>query len=83
MYFPFDLNSPFLTTSRPRVVVVSDTQYQEYQQERAEKELLVLTSKKNRLEAALADLDNEIKQIQTDYNLLPEANEPTTATSSQ
>ena len=83
MYFPFELNSPFLTTSRPRVVVVSDTQYKEYQQERAEKELLVLTSKKTRYEAAIAELDSEIKQIQTDHNLLPEANEPTTATSSQ
>ena len=83
MYFPFELNSPFLTTSRPRVVVVSDTQYKEYQQERAEKELLVLTSKKNRYKAAIAELDSEIKQIQTDHNLLPEANEPTTATSSQ
>ena len=81
MYFPFELNSPFLTTSRPRVVVVSDTQYKEYQQERAEKELLVLTSKKNRYEAAIAELDSEIKQIQTDHNLLPEANEPTTTSS--
>ena len=81
MYFPFELNSPFLTTSRPRVVVVSDTQYKEYQQERAEKELLVLTSKKNRYESAIAELDSEIKQIQTDYNLLPEANEPTTTSS--
>ena len=75
MYFPFELNSPFLTTSRPRVVVVSDTQYKEYQQERAEKELLVLTSKKNRYEAAIADLDNEIKEIQTAHGLLPPSTE--------
>ena len=78
MYFPFELNSPFLTTSRPRVVVVSDTQYKEYQQDRAEKELLVLTSKKNRYESAIAELDSEIKQIQTDYNLLPKATEEST-----
>ena len=81
MYFPFELNSPFLTTSRPRLVVVSDSQYKEYQKERAEKELLVLTSKKNRYEAALAELDSEIKQIQTEHNLLPAANEPATTTS--
>ena len=80
MYFPFELNSPFLTTSRPRLVVVSDSQYKEYQKERAEKELLVLTSKKNRYEAAIAELDSEIKQIQTEHNLLPAANDTTTTT---
>ena len=49
--------------------------YKKYQAELAEKELLVLTSKKNRLEAALADLDNEIKEIQTTHNLLPATTE--------
>ena len=73
-YFPFELTSRFLQPT-PRVVVVSDTEYKKYQAELAEKEVLVLTSKKNRLQAALADLDNEIKEIQTTHNLLPEATE--------
>ncbi len=73
-YFPFELTSRFLQPT-PRVVVLSDTEYKKYQAELAEKELLVLTSKKNRLEAALADLDNEIKEIQTTHNLLPSTTE--------
>ena len=73
-YFPFELTSRFLQPA-PRVVVLSDTDYKKYQAELAEKELLVLTSKKNRLEAALADLDNEIKEIQTTHNLLPATTE--------
>ena len=73
-YFPFELTSRFLQPT-PRVVVLSDTEYKKYQAELAEKELLVLTSKKNRLEAALADLDNEIKEIQTTHNLLPATTE--------
>ena len=79
--FLFDLNSPFLAPQRPRVVVISDSDYKKYQQEQAEKELLVLTSKKNRLESAIAELDDEIKQIQTAHNLLPEANDTSTAAS--
>ena len=81
-YFPFELTSRFLQPTT-RVVVVSDSDYRDYQAKQAEKELLVLTSKKNRYETAIADLDNEIKQIQTAYNLLPEANDTTTATDSQ
>ena len=72
--FPFELTSRFLQPT-PRVVVVSDSDYKKYQAELAEKEVLVLTSKKNRLEAALADLDNEIKEIQTTHNLLPATTE--------
>ena len=79
-YFPFELTSRVLQPT-PRVVVVSDSDYKKYQAELAEKELLVLTSKKNRLESAIAELDDEIKQIQTAHNLLPEANETTTAAS--
>ena len=50
-YFPFELTSRFLQPT-PRVVVLSDSDYKKYQAEQAEKELLVLPSKKNRLEAA-------------------------------
>ena len=75
--FPFELTSRFLQPT-PRVVVVSDSDYKKYQAELAEKEVLVLTSKKNRYEAAIADLDTEIKQIQTTHNLLPEATEEST-----
>ena len=73
-YFPFELTSRFLQPT-PRVVVVSDSDYKKYQAELAEKEVLVLTSKKNRLQAALADIDNEIKEIQTTHNLLPATTE--------
>ena len=72
--FPFELTSRFLQPT-PRVVVVSDSDYKKYQAELAEKEVLVLTSKKNRLQAALADIDNEIKEIQTTHNLLPATTE--------
>ena len=73
-YFPFELTSRFLQPA-PRVVVLSDSDYKKYQAEQAEKELLVLTSKKNRYEAAIADLDNEIKEIQTAHGLLPASTE--------
>ena len=73
-YFPFELTSRFLQPT-PRVVVLSDSDYKKYQAEQAEKELLVLTSKKNRLEAALAELNGEITQIQTAHGLLPESTE--------
>ena len=73
-YFPFELTSRFLQPTT-RVVVVSDSDYKEYQAKQAEKELLVLTSKKNRYETAIADIDNEIKEIQTAHGLLPPSTE--------
>ena len=73
-YFPFELTSRFLQPA-PRVVVLSDSDYKKYQAEQASKEVLVLTSKKNRLQAALADIENEIKEISTAHNLLPATTE--------
>ena len=75
-YFPFELTSRFLQPT-PRVVVVSDSDYKKYQQEQASKELLILESKKNRYETAIAELDEEIKQIQTTAGLLPAVEEAT------
>ena len=67
--FTYPLNSPL---SRTNVYVVSDSDYKEFQQKRAEQEITVLESKRNRLEAAIADIDAEIKNIKDTHKLLPD-----------
>ena len=67
-YFPFELTSRFLQPT-PRVVVVSDSDYKAYQQEQAAKEILVLQSRLNRYKTAIADLENEIKDLQSAHSL--------------
>ena len=68
---PFDLFSPFLSHQSTRVVVVSDTEYKQYLQDRATQELTVLESKRNRYLAAVADIDKAIETTKTNAGLLP------------
>ncbi len=76
---PFDLFSPFLSHQSTRVVVVSDTEYKQYLQDRAEQELTVLESKRNRYLAAVADIDKAIETTKTNAGLLPATTEEVTA----
>ena len=64
----YPLNSPI-----SRVVVIPDSEYQAYQKNRAEQEILVLENKKNRYTAVIADIESEIAKIKETYGILPEA----------
>ena len=62
-----------------RVVVISDTQYQEYIKEQAQREILVLENKLNRHKTAIQDLEQTIAKIKDNAGLLPAAEETSTA----
>ena len=68
-YFPFELTSRYLQPTS-RVVVVSDSDYKAYQASQAAKEVLVLQSRLNRYKTAIADLEKEIKDLQSAHSLL-------------
>ena len=70
MFSTFDLFFPPVY-QQPRVVVLSDTDYKQYQKEKAQQELLVLESKRNRLASALEAYDNDIKELCTTYQIEP------------
>ena len=75
-FFPFELTSRFLEQPLPRVVVLADSDFKAYQANQAAKQILVLQSRLNRYKTAAADLENEIKDLQSAHDLLPEG-EPT------
>ena len=77
MYSLFD--SFFYPPARPPVVVISDSEYKEYQRARAEKEVLVLESKLNRYQTAIDEVKVQIEQLQKNYALLPEPKEEAAA----
>ena len=72
----FDLMPPWSYPTTTRVVVVPDSEYQAYQRNRAEQEILVLENKRNRYKAAIADIEGEIEKIKEVHGILP-ASEPT------
>ena len=72
---PFDLFSPFLSHQSPNVIVVSDTEYKQYLQDCAQREITVLESKRNRYQAAIADIDKAILNKQENAGLLPSSPE--------
>ena len=57
--------------TRDRVFVVSDTDYKKYQQEQAEREILVLESKLNRYNTAVEEIKVEIEKTREAAGLLP------------
>ena len=69
LFSPFDY-LPSFAYPTTRYVVVSETEYKKYQQERAEQEILVLENKKNRYTSAIADIDAEITKIR-EAHILP------------
>ena len=73
---PFDLFSPFLSSQSPNVIVVSDTEYKQYLQDCAQREITVLESKRNRYQAAIADIDKAILTKQENAGLLPSSPQP-------
>ena len=76
MYFsdPFDFFGPFTyRLNSPRVVVVSDSDYKKYQQEKAEAEVLRLESELNRRQATIEEIKVEINKIKENAGLLPAA----------
>ena len=61
----FSLFPPYpLYDTNTRVVVVSDSQYQEYKEKQARDEILVLQNRRNRYVTAIADLDAQIGAIE-------------------
>jgi len=70
-FTPFDIFSPFLSHQSPNVIVVSDTEYKQYLQDCAQREITVLESKRNRYQAAIADIDKAIETTRTNAGLLP------------
>ena len=71
-FFPFDYDNRWIfPTHSPlsRTVVISDSMYEEYQQERAKQEITCLESKLNRYKRAVADLEKEINDIKVQYKL--------------
>ena len=75
-FTPFDLFSPFLSSQSPNVIVVSDTEYKQYLQDCAQREITVLESKRNRYQAAIADIDKAIEAKQENAGLLPSSETP-------
>ncbi len=74
---PFDFFGPFTYPVTNRVVVISDSDYKKYQQERAQTEILVLESKANRYQTALTEIETEINKIKETHGLLPAASSET------
>ena len=73
---PFDmLLSSTLYNSSPRVVVISDTEYKELQQQEAKREVLALESKANRYFTAAQELEARVAELRKEHNLL-EGSEP-------
>lgn len=72
MFFDYDIRWLYPTNSPlSRTVVISDSMYQEMQQERAKQDILVLESKLNRYKAAVAELEQEIESIKAKHKLSP------------
>ena len=70
---PFDLF--FGHPTQQRVVVISDSEYQKYKQEKAQQEIAILQSKRNRYNTAIEEIDVQIKDLEESYALLPSSNE--------
>ena len=76
MYYsssPFDFF--FGHPTQQRVVVVSDSEYQEMKQEKAKQQVLVLQSQRNRYNTAIEEIDVQIKELESTYALLPSSDE--------
>ena len=65
----FETLTPF-SYPATRVVVLSDSDYKRYQQEQAEREILVLQSKLNRYNTAVEEITVEIEKIKKNAGLL-------------
>ena len=58
---------------RPRVYVVSDSQYQSYKQAEAEKQIAVLESRAEQYRKYLDTVEVSIQELKKDAGLLPAA----------
>ena len=68
---PFDmLLSSRYYNSNPRVIVVSDTEYNELRQKEAERQALALENKANRYFTAAQELEARVAEIRKEHNLL-------------
>jgi len=70
---PFTLLDSVFPTfpTTQRVVVISDSEYKKYQQQRAEQEILALESKRNRLNTSIEEIELKIHELQEANALLP------------
>tara|TARA_Y100001973_G_C5191202_1_gene331139 strand:+ start:2138 stop:2416 length:279 start_codon:yes stop_codon:yes gene_type:complete len=82
MFYPYPqvttTDQDFITDNK-RVVVISDSQYQEYIKEQAQREILVLENKLNRYKTAMADIEQTIVKIKNNAGLLKPAEDSLTA----
>ena len=61
---------------RPNVYVISDSDYKNYQQQEAQKQIVVLESQLNRYERMAEETKLAIKELKTNAGLLPDAKAP-------
>ena len=55
---------------QPRVVVISDSEYNELRQAEAKREVTALESKAHRYFNAAQEIEARVKELRTEYNLL-------------
>ena len=83
MFYPY----PQVTTTEQgltvdnnqRVVVISDSQYQKYLQDEAQREVLVLENKLNRHKTAIQEIEQTIVKLKDNAGLLQPAEDSLTA----
>ena len=62
---------------RPRVVVISDSQYKEHQQAQAQRQVEALEARAKEYRKYLATVEVSITELKKEAGLLPAATEPT------
>ena len=77
MFYPYPqtttLDQGLSVDTNNRVVVISDTQYQEYIKKQAEREILVLENKMNRHQTAIQDIKQTIAKLKDNAGLIEPA----------
>ncbi len=82
MFYPYPqvtTTEQGLTVDNRRVVVISDSQYQDYIQKQAQEEILVLENKLNRHKTAIQEIEQTIVKLKDNAGLLQPAEDSLTA----
>ena len=82
MFYPYPqvtTTEQGLTVDNRRVVVISDSQYQDYIQKQTQEEILVLENKLNRHKTAIQEIEQAIVKLKDNAGLLQPAEDSLTA----
>ncbi len=82
MFYPYPqvtTTEQGLTVDNRRVVVISDSQYQDYIQKQTQEEILVLENKLNRHKTAIQEIEQTIVKLKDNAGLLQPAEDSLTA----